>query len=130
MEEVFLKEWLMLAQKIKGLGLKLLEEIKTTKRVENDTKKEEANEKAKEETSLTHKWGYRGVEVVGKIGSSVDNEAWVDVGDCVLREEVGIMQYSLIGQWKTKLEFSPSTKELEAWARMTWRLKGGVLIAF
>ena len=31
---------------------------------------------------------------------------------------------------ENKLEFRPSTKELEAWAKTTWRLKGGVLIAF
>ena len=56
-----------------------------------------------------------------------DNVVWVDVRDYVLRKAIGIMWYSLIGKWKTKLEFHPSTKELEAWARTTWRLKGGVL---
>ena len=48
----------------------------------------------------------------------------------VSQEAVGILQYSLIGKWKTKPAFCPSTKELEAWSRTTWRLKGGVLIAF
>ena len=40
------------------------------------------------------------------------------------------MLYSLIGKWKTKSVSCPSMKELEAWVRTTWRLKGGVLIAF
>ena len=69
-------------------------------------------------------WGYRGVEVAGKDCSSVDDVVWVDAGDCVPREAVGILQYSLIGKWKTKPASHPLTKELEAWARMTWRLKG------
>ena len=123
-----LQRWSLLAQKIKGLGLKSSEEIKPVKRLAANTKKEEAKEKAKEGKNLSHKkvmsWGYRGAEVTEKDSSSVDDVVYVDAGDCVPREAVGILQYSLIGKWKTKPVSRPLTKELEAWARTTWRLKG------
>ena len=66
---VLLKGSSLLAQKIKGLGLKLSKEIKSAKRLATDTK--EANEKVREEISLSHKWGYRGAEVAYKECSNV-----------------------------------------------------------
>ena len=52
------------------LGLKLSKEIKPAKRLATDTKKQ-ANEKVREEISLSHKWGYRGAEVAYKECSNV-----------------------------------------------------------
>ena len=121
-----LKRWSLLAKKIKGLGLKSSEEIKPVKRLATDTKKEEAKE-VKEGKNLSHKkfmsWGCRGAEVAGKDCSSVDDVVWVDAGDSVPREAVGILHYSLIGKWKTKPTSRPLTKELEAWARNDLEVK-------
>ena len=69
-ERGLLKGSSLLAQKIKGLGLKLSKEVKPAKRLATDTKKE-ANEKVREEISLSHKWGYRGAEDAYKECSNV-----------------------------------------------------------
>ena len=36
----------------------------------------------------------------------------------------------LVGSWKSQPDPFPSAKELEAWARVAWRLKGNVMVAF
>ena len=64
-------------------------------------------------------WEGLSAEGVGKDGSIVENSVCVDARDCVLREVLGILQYSLIGKWKTKPMPLCSTKEMEAWARAT-----------
>ena len=35
-----------------------------------------------------------------------------------------------MGSWKTEPDSFPSTKEMETWARVAWRLKGDLLVTF
>ena len=49
--------------------------------------------------------------------------AWVDVSDCMPRGDLGFLKFCLMGGWKTQLDPSPSLQELEAWAKVVWRLK-------
>ena len=41
---------------------------------------------------------------------------------------MGILQYCLVGSWKTPLDPSPSTLEVEEWVRVAWLLKGNLMM--
>ena len=59
----------------------------------------------------------------------VDNAVWVDAGDCGSRKALGLLQWCLIGKWKTKAEPSPAEKMVETWVREAWRLNEGLRVA-
>ena len=44
----------------------------------------------------------------------MENTVWVDAGDCVSSEALGILQFCLIRTWKTKLDPLSTAKEVEA----------------
>ena len=48
----------------------------------------------------------------------------------MLRGDLGSLKFCLVGSWKTQRDPSPSLQELEALAKMAWRLKENVLFAF
>ena len=52
----------------------------------------------------------------------------MDAGNCVSGEVLGTLQFCLIRTWKTRPYPLPAAKEVEAWARLAWRLKGSVMI--
>ena len=47
----------------------------------------------------------------------VDNTVWVDAGDCGSGKAPGLLQWCLIGKWKTKAEPIPEEKMVETWVR-------------
>ena len=59
----------------------------------------------------------------------VDNAVWVDVGDCGSGKALGLLQWCLIGKWKTKAEPIPEEKMVETWVREVWRLNEGLRVA-
>ena len=91
--------------------------------------KEEGKENKRLSNNKVLSWGRPNIKVVDKGGSSVKNAVWVDVSDCVSGKALGILQFCFIEKWKTKPEHLPAAKEVEAWAREAWRLKGGVMLA-
>ena len=50
----------------------------------------------------------------------------VDAGDCVPRDASGTPKNCLVGRWRTQSDLFPSVGELESWAKVAWRLEGGV----
>ena len=52
------------------------------------------------------------------------------MGERVSKEALGTLKFSLTGTWRTQPSPTPSAHELEAWARVAWRLKGGVMAAY
>ena len=58
--------------------------------------------------------GRLGVKEEDKGSISVENTVWVDAGDCVSSEALGILQFCLIRTWKTKLDPLSTAKEVEA----------------
>ena len=59
----------------------------------------------------------------------MDNTVWVDVGDCGSEKALGILQWCLIGKWKTRAEPFPREKMVEIWGREVWRLNEGLRVA-
>ena len=126
----FVKGWSLLAEKIKGLGLKSTQETNSVKSITTEPTKEEVKERNNLGKNQVFSWGSIGAEASGRGCSSMENSVWVDAGDCVPQEVFGILKYSLVGKWKTRPEFPPAGKELEAWARVAWRLEGGIMISY
>ena len=55
---------------------------------------------------------------------------WIDVGENLPRADLGTLKYGLVGSWRSKPDYNPTVKDLEAWARVAWRLKGDVMFLF
>ena len=66
------------------------------------------------------------VEATKTCNKAPRDTAWVDI----TREDMGMLRYSLVGSWKTEPDSFPSTKEMKAWARVAWRLKGDLMVTF
>ena len=91
--------------------------------------KEEGKENKRLSKNKVLSGGHPDVKVVNEGGSGVDNAVWVDASDCVFGKALGILQFCLIGKWKTKPEPIPAAKEVEAWVREAKRLNEGVMLA-
>ena len=65
-----------------------------------------------------------------KLQRSPANTIWVDAGDLDPSSSWGTLKNCLVGSWKKIPDSIPSTRELESSARVVWKLKGGILVAF
>ena len=52
----------------------------------------------------------------------MESAVWLDVGDCVYGQELGSLQFCLIGKWKIKPDPHPAAKVMEVWFKDVWRL--------
>ena len=50
-----------------------------------------------------------------------------NVGECMPRESLGTLKYCSVGSWKDLSNFSPFAGEVQAWAKVAWRLEGDVM---
>ena len=119
----FLNGWALLAEKIRGLGLKPLQEKKPMR----NTTAEPTKEEGKENKYLSKNKVLYGGHPDVKAATWKMRFGWMLV--TVSGKVLGILQFCLIGKWKTKLEPIPTVKEVEAWVREAWRLNGGVMLA-
>ena len=60
-----------------------------------------------------------------KCQKSRDNTIWVDAGEFHPKSLLGTLKNCLVGSWKELPDSLPSAKEVESWAKVVWRLKGG-----
>ena len=63
-----------------------------------------------------------------KLQRSHANTIWVDSGDLDPSSLWGTLKKCLVGSWKEPPDSTPSTRDLESWARAVWKLKGGILV--
>ena len=124
----FVNGWVLLAEKLRGLGLKRQEEIPLSliKAVLTKEEEKERNGPSKVKVPV----GGLPVDkerVEGKCRA--DNTVWVDVGDCGSGKALGLMQWCLIGKWKKKAEPILEEKMFETWVREVWRLNEGLRVA-
>ena len=122
-----LNGWALLAEKLKGLGLKLQEEIPMSliKAVPTKEEGKERNDPSKVKAPC----GGHPVDKERVEGNCrVDNAVWVDAGDCGSGKALGLLQWCLIGKWKTKAEPIPTEKMVETWVREAWRLNKGLRV--
>ena len=61
---------------------------------------------------------------------NLEDAIWIDVGENLPRADLGTLKYGLVGSWRSKSDYNPLVKELEAWARVAWGLKGDVMFLF
>ena len=52
----------------------------------------------------------------------------MDVSNLVPKDYLGVLH--MVGRWREVLAPRPLAKEMESWAKVVWRLKGGILVAF
>ena len=110
-------EWAVLAGKLKEVGVKMLQE-----------KEEEppSNFARSGECSETD----RPFAEVVKHQRRGDNTIWVDTGESHIRSSVGTLKNCLVGRWEECSDARPSVKEVESWAKVVGRLKGGLKVGF
>ena len=125
----FLNGWALLAEKIRGLGFKSLQENKPMRVATTESTKGEGKESTCLSKNKVIFRGHSAPKVGDEGGSSMENAVWVDVGDCVSGKVLGSLQHCLIGKRKTKPEPFPTAKEVEAWVRDAWRLNEDVMLA-
>ena len=126
----FLNGWALLAEKIRGLGFKPLQENKPMRIATIESSKGEGKKSTCLSINKVICGGHSALKAEDEGGNSVENAVWVEVGDCVSGKALGPLQYCLIGKWKTKPEPYPAAKEVEAWFRDAWRLNEDVMLAF
>ena len=124
-----LNGWTLLAEKIRGLGFKALQENKPMRIVTKELSKREEKEWISLSKSKVTLGGQHKLKDDEGAGSSGDSAVWMDVGDCVIGRELGPLQFCLVGKWKTKPNPYPAAKVMEVWFRDAWRLNEEVLLA-
>ena len=120
----------MLVEKIRGLGIIPQQEAKSTRSIGVESRKGEEKESINLGKNKVSPWGLSFAEDFREGCSSVENVVWVDVGERVPKEALGTLKICLTGRWRTQPSPTPSAHDLEVWARVAWRLKGGIMIAY
>ena len=118
----------LLAEKLRGMGLKRQEEIPLTiiKAVPTKEEEKERNGPSKVKDPVG---GLLVDKAWGEEKCRVDNVVWVDVGDCGSGKELELLQWSLIGTWKTKADNIFEENMFETLFREAWRLIEGLRVA-
>ena len=49
---------------------------------------------------------------------NLEDAIWIDVGEYLPRADLGTLKYGFVGSWRSKSDYNPLVKELEAWARV------------
>ena len=75
--------WALLAEKIRGLGLKPLQEKKPMRNTTTEPTKEEGKENKHPSKNKVLSGVHPDVKAVDEGGSSVENAVWVDASDCL-----------------------------------------------
>ena len=124
----FLNGWALLAEKLRGMGIKRQEEIPLSRIKAVPTKEERIvrNGPSKVEVPCG---GPPVVKARVDGNRKEDNTAWVDVGDCSSGKALGLLQWCLIGKWETRAEPTPGEKMVKIWGREVWRLNEGLRVA-
>ena len=108
--------WALLAEKLRGLGLKRQEEIPSSLIKAVLTKEEEKERNGP--SKVKDPCGGLPVDKVRAGGiCRVDNAVLVDVGDYGSGKALGLLQWCLIGKWKTKVEPIFEENMFETWVR-------------
>ena len=124
----FLNGWALLVEKLRGLGIKRQEEIPLSI-IKTAPTEEEGKERFGPRSDNAPCGGPQVTKVRAEGNCKADNTVWVDVGDCGSGKALGILQWCLIGKWKTRAEPIPGEKTVESWGREVWRLNKGLRVA-
>ena len=108
------KGWTLLVEKLKALGVK--------------GKVKERGKKLEETGQRVFACNELSFAKVARRRKTVANTVWVDVGDCVSKETLGILKHYLVGRWKDLPNSFPLASDVEAWARTLWRLKSNLMV--
>ena len=124
----FLNGWALLAAKLRGLGVKRQEEIPLSliEAVLTEEDGKARNGPSKDSVPCG------GPQVITEREEGYCNAVhtvWVDAGDCGSGKALGILQWCLIGKWKTGAGLIPGEKMVEIWGREMWRLNKGLRVA-
>ena len=119
----FLNGWALLAEKLRGLGLKPMQEEIPMSLIKSVPTKEEGKERKGPNKDKVPFGGHLDDKARVEGNCRVDNAVWVDAGDCGFGKALGLLQWCLIEKWKTKAEPTPMAKMVETWVREAWRLR-------
>ena len=125
-----IKGWEMIAEKIRGSGIKIQQEAKPVRSIRVEPRKGMEKESFNLGKNKVTSRGVSYAEAFKEGCSRVENAVWVDVGERILKEAMGTLKFYLTGRWRTQSNPTPSTQKLEVWAQMAWRLKEGIMIAY
>ena len=108
----FLNGWALLAEKLRGLGIKRQEEIPLSLIKAVPTKEEGKVRNGPSKVKVTC-GGPPVVKARVEGNCKEDNTVWVDVGDCGSGKALGLLQWCLIEKWETRAEPMQGEKMVE-----------------
>ena len=53
---------------------------------------------------------------------------WLDISECILKGDLRLLKYGVVGSLKLQPATDLLLTEVEAWAKRAWRLKGRIVI--
>ena len=60
-------------------------------------------------------------------GKEKQDTIWLDISESISKGNLGVLKNGMVGGWKSQQKVEMSLRDLEAWAKSAWRLKGRVL---
>ena len=60
-------------------------------------------------------------------GKEKQETIWLDISESISKGNLGVLKNGMLGGWKSQQKVEMSLRDLEAWAKSAWRLKGRVL---
>ncbi|RVX07796.1 putative ribonuclease H protein [Vitis vinifera] len=117
--------WVLIAEKLRSLGIHLLDENKAGVGLVGAKEGRRVEEKKKGEEN-TRSFVEVAKAKAGRIGDAV----WIQLGGRALKGRDEQLGRCLVGRWETEDKQCPNLDCLKLWGRSLWNLKGGVRFSY
>ena len=117
--------WVLIAEKLRSLGIHLLDENKAGVGLVGAKEGRRVEEKKKGEEN-TRSFVEVAKAKAGRIGDAV----WIQLGGRALKGRDEQLGRCLMGRWETEDKQCPNLDCLKLWGRSLWNLKGGVRFSY
>ena len=77
----------------------------------------------KHKGGLTQNKSFAEITTLGRIKQDT---IWLDISACILKGDLGLLKYGVVGSWKSQPATDLLLTEVEACAKRAWRLKGRI----
>ena len=65
---------------------------------------------------------------ITSLGRRRQDTIWLDISECIVKEDLGLLKYGVVGSWKSQPATDLLLTEVEACAKRVWRLKRRIVI--
>ena len=109
-----IKGWDLLAVKLRELSIKEKIEVKRNVGETNELRDARTVKVVEDGNKGNPSQGRSFAEVVKTERSRSLNTIWIEVGESLSRDEMGTLNFCLVGRWENHLDSYPSTMEMES----------------